>query len=457
MIDRAMRLLPDRLFPRLALLLAAVLLATLSIAMVALRTLSLQPGSDQIGDLLAGQVAALRALDRVSENADSAGRGLPVLDLRMGLPPASARPPSLRFERQIETRLQQRLGARTQIRIENGTESRLWILAPDEHRWVGIAVPPFAQQALRLTTVVLSVACLLVLVCAAMFARSITRPIESLARDARLILGGATPSPERAKGRPPTPKSPHEVATADMAWTSQRAELKRAPAEVRALAAALTDLGQERQRMDIARTLMLAGISHDLRTPLTRLRYAIEMDVAAEHRSGMQMDIEEMDSLLQQFIDFARGSGAELEVQVDLAQLLNGLVAQERLDAKAWRFEGLGTPCSCTLRPLAVQRATVNLIRNAVRHGAPPFVLSLSRNDHGVLIGVRDHGISVAPAELQTLREPFARGDNARGGGGSGLGLAIAEQVAHAHGGGVRLSPASGGGLFAELFLACER
>lgn len=204
------------------------------------------------------------------------------------------------------------------------------------------------------------------------------------------------------------------------------------------------------------RALLLAGISHDLRTPLTRLRMETELSVAdAEARAGMETDIAEMDRTIGQFLDFARPQGlaGKAKVDTDLFALL-GEIASRYGDKVMCR--PASADFSLPIHPEPLRRAIVNLIENALRHAglAAPIELALTREGGKLVIAVLDRGPGITPAEAERLRQPFTRGEAARtGAGGAGLGLAIVERIAQAHGGRLELLPRDGGGLAARIVL----
>ena len=204
------------------------------------------------------------------------------------------------------------------------------------------------------------------------------------------------------------------------------------------------------------RALLLAGISHDLRTPLTRLRMEVELSVTdAEARAEMAADIAEMDGTIGQFLDFARPQGlaGKTTENGELAELL-GEIAQ-RYGAKVQcRIPSAEFHLAMHREPL--RRAIVNLIENALRHaGAEQAVeLELKRTGRKIVIAVLDRGPGIAPADAERLKQPFTRGESARtGAGGAGLGLAIVDRIAQAHGGRLELHARPGGGLAAQLVL----
>ncbi|GAB1393710.1 ATP-binding protein [Rhodocyclaceae bacterium] len=201
------------------------------------------------------------------------------------------------------------------------------------------------------------------------------------------------------------------------------------------------------------RALLLAGISHDLRTPLTRLRMEIEMSVADETtRTEMEADIIEMDRTIGQFLDFARPIDATPAVATDLANLLGEIAARygERVDYR----RPASADFSASIRPDALRRAVINLIENALRHAGAPVELELSRDHRQVVIIILDRGPGIAPADIERLKQPFTRGEMARtGAGGAGLGLAIVDRLVRLQGGRFELAPRPGGGLAARILL----
>jgi two-component system osmolarity sensor histidine kinase EnvZ len=196
--------------------------------------------------------------------------------------------------------------------------------------------------------------------------------------------------------------------------------------------------GQEAER-----AVMLGGVSHDLRTPLTRLRLCLEMmhgsDAELEATALRQVDW--IETMLAQFLDFARGFDAEPLVACDIAELIAQVAADHgqaavQIDVQ----QGLGA----ILRPNAVARAINNIVTNALRHGAPPVRIEARQYGNRLHIAVSDGGPGIDLAHAQDLARPFARGDAARSGEGAGLGLAIAERVAAAHGGSLGFGRSAG-------------
>jgi two-component system osmolarity sensor histidine kinase EnvZ len=204
----------------------------------------------------------------------------------------------------------------------------------------------------------------------------------------------------------------------------------------------------------------LAGVSHDLRTPLARLRLGVEMSGAPEEEiAAMVADIEEMDRIIGQFLDFGRGDPQEAAQPVDLVELIRDLAEPYRL--RGVRIElDLPERFSLPVRALSLRRAITNLIDNAIRYAGNdlPITLSLSVMADELAIEIADRGPGIPATEVERLRRPFTRLENARSNTkGAGLGLAIVERVMRSHGGSLDLLARDGGGLRAILRLPLGR
>ena len=223
--------------------------------------------------------------------------------------------------------------------------------------------------------------------------------------------------------------------------------------ELRTVQSAFNRMAGDLASMERERAMVLAGISHDLRTPLSRLRLAVEMSGAeAAAAQGMNADIEEMDQVIGQFLDFARGDG-EAREQVEVDALADEVAAHFAKLGKPVRRAGASGATLSAAR-MALHRALMNLVDNALRYAGGEIEVGASRHDGNVVLEVLDRGPGVPADEVQRLKRPFTRLDEARSGrGGAGLGLAIVERVARAHGGRFELAARDGGGLAARLVL----
>ncbi len=256
--------------------------------------------------------------------------------------------------------------------------------------------------------------------------RRLNRPLAALVSAAQALSRGERPPPLAEDG-------PDEIATVSRSFNDMAAGLARTEQD---------------------RALMLAGVSHDLRTPLAKMRLATEMlqgRADAELLATLDGNIEGMDRLLAQFLAFTRaGQGAdEALVDADLNAVVRQALALCSDDGIAL---ALGVVRPRPLPAQAVGRLLMNLVTNAQRHGAPPVEVATGEDAAGLWLEVRDRGPGIAADQVEALKKPFARGEAARSGpAGAGLGLAIVERIAQAHGARFELRSRPGGGLVARV------
>lgn len=231
----------------------------------------------------------------------------------------------------------------------------------------------------------------------------------------------------------------------------------RGATEVRAAGAAFLDMRARIDRAREQRTLLLSGVSHDLRTPLTRLRLGLSLAEDSEETRAMRRDVDDMQRMLDDILDFARGEAsgeAEPTVPAEIARRVAGNARRIGREIELELAPGSDEPLS--MRPRAVERALENLVQNALRCGTR-VRLSVAAAQDGLRLVVEDDGPGIPVDRREEALRPFTRLDPARNqdlGGGAGLGLAIALDVARGHGGTLALGESEAlGGLSAELFL----
>lgn len=227
------------------------------------------------------------------------------------------------------------------------------------------------------------------------------------------------------------------------------------PEEIIAVNRALTRMARELHQAQRDRALLLAGVSHDLRTPLTRIRLSAEFLDDEEISAGIVGDIEDMDAILDQFIAFIRDGSDEEPVYENLNDLIEDVAAKyEHLELQL-KLRALP---KLMLKRLTMKRMLSNLFTNAERYGKPPVDVR-TRMEHGeVVLVVRDHGRGIREEDIPQLLQPFSRGEKARTMTGSGLGLAIIKRIVDMHHGRMTLSNHPGGGLQVEIrFLVTGR
>jgi len=226
--------------------------------------------------------------------------------------------------------------------------------------------------------------------------------------------------------------------------------------EVRSAGRAFLEMRGRIESQIEQRTMMLSGVSHDLRTPLTRMRLGLSMLDQTPEVRDIERDVEEMEGLLDTFLDFARGEALDDPEEADPARLARELVEDARRGGGAITYEGPETAEPVHMRPKAIQRALVNLVSNALRYG-DTAVLSVRLLDRALRFSVEDNGPGIPADRRGDAVLPFLRLDSARNqdrGSGVGLGLAIANDIAKRHGGTLRLGDSKTlGGLRVDLVL----
>lgn len=340
--------------------------------------------------------------------------------------------PDTRPMRLLTREIERQLGEHTRLALRWKTLDGFWIsfrLDPDDNDdfWVKLPAerlePAGTDDWLGWVIAAFSVA----LLGAFVIVSRISSPLRGLARAAKLVGSGRTPAALSEDG-------PEEIAIVARAFNQMAGDLAHNEAE---------------------RAVILAGVSHDLRTPLARLRLGIEMSGAPEDDVlPMISDIEEMDRIIGQFLDFGRGESDAPAQSVDLTPLVEGLVEPYRLRGVDIHFSA-PRELAAAARPLPLRRAIANLVDNAIRYaeGSPIDVRLWSDTTHAY-IEVADRGPGIPPDQVERLRQPFTRLESARSDTkGAGLGLAIIDRVMRAHDGHLNMLPRDGGGLRAVLSL----
>jgi two-component system osmolarity sensor histidine kinase EnvZ len=419
----------------------ALVLATVTLALLIALTLSTllitRSGLRMLGETYGRlAVSAALAADDVADRNDASSRATLVALEKSGLRFSATPPPTSAPEARIAPAVTEvgrsvgrLLGDPSRVTVTQVPEIRIWIRsARDPHLWIVLHAASYRTEVIDSVLMMSVIAGLIALAIAGIAARILTRPLVRLSAHADALLGGATLDEQ----------------------------LHGSSREVRHLAQAIGNAGAKLRGVAAERELMLAGISHDLRTPLARLRLALELGDAADpaRLEAMVADLDELDSALEQCLAFVRDGRDEALRDCDVATLVGQLLAL-RAQPDAWRVDG-PAPLHATLRPSLLRRAIGNLMDNAERYGAAPFRVNLERvalerARRGLEVSVEDSGNGVSAELLPLLGKPFVRGDHARSGVGVGLGLSIVARAAELHGGSLQLRNREGGGFVATL------
>ncbi len=432
-----MNFAPRSLFGRAALTIALTLISFAVVSMVSVVYFIMLPMAKRSADDFAAEfVSAAHALQDLPEEQHPEllqelldDHGLIVVSNEPEFLEQQADSPYLMFFRESLTRA---TGEEPHI-VTSDEGSMIWVDVPAHgiiHR-IGFngsrlgTNPPLAFIA------IVGGGTMLTLFASLLEVRRVVRPLDRLSRAARELSRGKHPQPVPEDG----------------------------PEEIAELARTINRMSADINEMAANRTVMIAGISHDLRTPLTRLGIAVEMldeDSNPELVAGIRRNLDVMNDLISQFLEFSRGIEDECPVQVDLWQIVASLAEDLERDGADLRLHRYDPPCVFFADPIALQRILGNLLKNAAQYGGEnPIDVELHCSDEDVSIEIRDRGPGIPEGDVQAVFRPFHRLQPARDRttGGSGLGLAIAHQLAVKHGWTIELLPREGGGTVAKLGL----
>jgi len=427
-------LLPRTLFGRSALALLAIFLLVQGLALYVVWRTTVVPLWERSADDLAARIA-LAAQTWVELPPETRADYEIELSLRHSLELGRVEAPMTtpREESYFGDLLTEALGQRTgqTVTVHRGTGSGYsWLeLRYGEHLLrIGFTRARYQVEAPLAAGGVFLAGGLLTLIAVLVLARRISRKLADVGRSARILGQGRTPE-----------RLPETGAE-----------------ELRQLAVAFNRMADEVQKLLENRTVLLSGISHDLRTPLTRLRLALSMLESGDPdlTRRMEGDLTEMGDLISEMMDFSRALQATDVGMHDLVPMLDALARHAaQTGAVIWQPP---PACPAWVGPRALHRILANLVENAQRYGdGQPVELRLESAEREVVVQVLDRGPGIPEQELETVFQPFYRleASRARETGGSGLGLAIVRQLADAYGWRVTLAARPGGGLVASLVI----
>lgn len=300
--------------------------------------------------------------------------------------------------------------------VGDGEEDDYWLMLPGEHAksdfpwyWLGWGGASLGL-ALLVTWLIVS---------------RVTQPLRTLALAAREVGHGKHPE-----------RIPEQGAM-----------------ELRQLAEAFNHMSEDLNRIAVERAEVLAGISHDLRTPLARLRLESEMSISnGDARAAVIEDIEQMDTIIAQFLDFARSDNTSPAEITDVNSLIRHVTRIQERENRHPPHVRLAEVPQSKIHRTALIRALMNLLENARKYGGEDLEIETRTENNEIFIDILDRGPGIPESEVERLKRPFTRLENARtNAGGTGLGLAIVERVAQQHQGKLELLPREGGGLIARL------
>lgn len=425
-----MKVLPRSAFGQTVLLIGFLLFVNQVVSYISFALYVIEPNQQQINQLLAKQIRVVfidindvRLSPKMAE-AFHHETGIGVYReqdaLKLGLASAGYYP--YRSEQMSAL-----LGGPAEVRISQGDEYLFWIRPPQAPSlWVKIPLMGLEEANFSPLIFFLGIIGVLSVAGGWLFVRQLNRPLKSLQRAAEDV----------GRGNFPEPLTEHGTS------------------EIMAVTQAFNHMSKGIKQLENDRNLLMAGISHDLRTPLTRIRLASEMmsDLDEFLKEGIENDIDDMNNIIDQFIDYLRHGSKDKAELGDLNLLVEEVLNVETPSHRNIIFNAQDCP-DIPLRYVAIKRALANLIQNALRYTQGDIEVITGHDKDYVYFIVSDEGEGIPDADIERLFQPFTQGDKARGTEGSGLGLAIIKRIVDTHGGRVELSNKPSGGLQAKVYL----
>ncbi|TMO76424.1 two-component system sensor histidine kinase EnvZ [Pseudoalteromonas sp. S3776] len=425
---------PRSAFGQTVFLVAALLLINQIVSYVTVSFYVVKPTIEQVNLMLAKQIKTVfidwedgvEINDEVSEKFFEI-TGIEVMTQREAMRQGLGQ---TREYSMLSRSMSEQLNGSARVRISQTDPLIYWVEAPQAPGyWVKVPLSGYQENNLEFLTFYLSSIGFLSVLGGWLFARHLNRPLKALQQAAVKVGKGDFSSKLEEEG------------------SSEVIEVTRAFNQMsRGIAALEND-----------RRLLMAGVSHDLRTPLTRIRLATEMmsDEDDYLREGIIYDIEDMNGIIDQFIEYLRHHKTDELVCEDINALVSEVVNCELKHQRVITFKGNPSVGLVPLSSVAIKRVITNMIENALRYSDGDIeVLSyFNSNKKYVVIAVNDNGPGIPESELESVFEPFKQGDAARGSEGSGLGLAIIKRIIDMHDGKVKLENRPEGGLSAQIYL----
>lgn len=426
--------LPRSLLARSFLLIVVLIVLSLAASVAIFRQVQQEPHAKQMAQLVVSVVNLTRAAvlsaapewrsALLAELAEAEGLRVQMADAGDVLKPLPAHPAELRM---MMEKVRGSLGGNTRFAAERNGEAALWVsffIGPEEF-WIALPKERVEHSVYRVLLPWGVLVLMLALPGAYFIARQVARPLKQLAQAALQVGQGISPQPLPERGA-------QEIVTVSRAFNRMSADLA----------------ANERER-----ALVLAGISHDLRTPLARVRIAAELSADASLREGLAADVEQMDAVIRQFLDYARLDETEAVLSTDIKSLVQEVAQQFSAQALSLSLAVQDVP-ALPVRPLLMKRALSNLLDNAIKYGGGEITVHLKQEEGNVVLAVEDRGPGIPAAQRAAVKRPFVRLESARSDStGSGLGLAIVERAARLHHGEFILAENAAGGLVAKLVL----
>lgn len=430
-----MRMLPKSAFGQTVLLIGILLLINQTVSYLSVTYYFIRPSYQQNISLLATQIKILFLEDvdhldpKFRDNFFKATRIRIFTEetaINNGLEQA-------KYYQFLSRQMTEELGGPADVRLAPGEPYLFWIRPPNApNMWIRVPMNGAGEADISPLTIYLMMIGFLTVAGAWLFVRRLNKPLNALQQAALQVGQGDIPPPLEEQGS----------------------------SEIIAVTRAFNQMAKGVKQLEDDRALLTAGISHDLRTPLTRIRLATEMlpDDQDWIRDGIVHDIEDMNDIIDQFIDYVRQDQCTDKELININDLITEVSQARHIEEEHHIELTLNDVPDIPISRVGIKRLLDNLVENAFRYGSPRIHISSSHNCklNYLTFSVRDFGKGIPDEQIEALFQPFTQGDKARGSVGSGLGLAIIKRIVDHHSGTIKLYNHTESGLVAEVRLPCH-
>jgi two-component system osmolarity sensor histidine kinase EnvZ len=410
-------------YSQLTFMFGGLILFNFIIIIVALRQLTIYPAATQIGELLNNQINSIKSvikdknLPQAQEFIDNAKLSNQFV---LSAQPQAKAFPSYKFYKVLSNQLNK--GNNRRLLLQESDEgSKIWIKSTwQKGYWLGISFQPFVTKVSNLLLFLIITLLILSLIAAYFFSRYMLKPLKNLA----------------------------QMAVAIVEEKDENKNLKiKGSKEVREITRLVKRSAQQIAQLNKEKELLLAGVSHDLRTPLARMRLQAEFLGDDESREVFISDIEEMDNIIGDFVTYVRSGTIEEFQKLDIVNIVGETIEQFCQHGKCMEFNKPDKAIMFAIKPLSLKRMLSNIFDNAFKYGKAPVEVSITQDNNRLMICVLDHGKGLDADELTQVFEPFVMAQTADNQFGSGLGLSIVAKLAQQNNAHVYAENHTDGGL----------
>jgi len=393
-------------YSQLSLMFVFLLLLNFIVVLIALRQFTIVPTANQIANLINNQIKSIELLAKgksIEHAQIEINNAFPNSEINLNLLPEGVNFPNLTFYNVLKNKIIQANNA--QVKLQTMVNKSIIWTKPywSQDYWIGIEFQPFIQKIINLIALIFSSLLILSFVAAYVFSRYMLRPFKNLANMATEII--------------------------EQKSNAKDIEIKGTQ-EVKEIAQLVKSSANQIQQLNNDKEMFLAGVSHDLRTPLARMQLQAEFINDEETRIALIQEIQEMDSIIGDFVTYVRSGTLEESNDHDIVSIISESITQFSQMGHSINFLAPESPITIKIKPISVKRMLTNIYENAFKYGKAPVIVNIIEDKKQVKVCIIDSGEGIKESDLDAIFKPFVIAQNLDNTFGSGLGLSIVKKLA---------------------------